>query len=127
MFIQERELEGMARGDLRKLYKSKGVSSGGKKEDYINRFMAAQVAGFPSKQPPKTMKERKDKYLANETSKKRRERQANDAKRHAQVRAVKRAEEKVASICAAMLKETLDQKWRYATAKDATALRQKQA
>lgn len=56
------------------------------------------------------MKERKDKYLANETSKKRRERQANDAKRHAQVRAVKRAEEKVASICAAMLKETLDQK-----------------
>jgi len=88
------ELEGMARGDLRKLYKSKGVSSGGKKEDYINRFMAAQVAGFPSKQPSKTAKtakERKRKQIANETSKKRRERQANDAKQRAQARAVKRA------------------------------------
>ena len=41
------ELKGMKRDDLRKLYKSKGVSTDGKKEDYINRFMTAQVAGFP--------------------------------------------------------------------------------
>jgi len=84
------ELEGMKRDDLRKLYKSKDVSSKGKKKDYINRFMAAQAAGFPSKQPkqpPKSAKERKDKYLANETSEKRRERLQKAARHIAQARA----------------------------------------
>lgn len=88
------KLEGLARGDLRKLYKSKGVSSDGKKEDYITRFMTAQVAGFPSKQPPKSRKERKDKQIANETPKKRHERQAKDAEQ----KAGKRAADKAASI-----------------------------
>lgn len=91
IYYSREELEGMKRDDLRKLYKSKGVSTDGKKEDYINRFMTAQVAGFPPKQPPKTPKERMDKYLANETPEKRLTRQANDAKRHAQARAAEKA------------------------------------
>ena len=91
--VTREELEGMDRNDLRKLYKRRGVPTSGRKREYVDRFMAAQAAGFPPKKPKKeskTDRERKSESRGKRSTKKKQEDNAKAAKHNAQVRADKK-------------------------------------
>jgi len=90
------ELEGMKRPAFRNQCKSKGVSTDGKKIEVIDRYLAAQAAGFPPKKPkkkPKTDRERRSESRGKRSKKKKQDDNAKVAKRHAQVRANETEEE----------------------------------
>ena len=88
--MTRQELERMKCVDIRTLLKSKGLSTDGKKRELIDRYVNAQAAGFPPKKWPMTSAERKARYRAKQSDKKKQEVNEKMAKRKAQVRATAR-------------------------------------
>jgi len=78
-------------GALQQLCKLKGLSTKGKMSILIDRFLDAQLRGFPTKKKPATVAERVRKYRANLSDEKKQQIKAKNTKQRAKSRAKARA------------------------------------
>ena len=77
----------MKRPAFRNQCKSKGVSTDGKKIEVIDRYLAAQAAGFPPKKQSKTDRERRSESRGKRSEKKKQDDNAKFAKDMSRLRA----------------------------------------